>query len=331
MAKVRITFAGSLCDRVQELYYGRVCPEGIELTFLALNPEQIFHRMLHNKEFDASEMSLSTYIGMVAQGNCPFTAIPVFLSRMFRHSGIYLNTKSGIKKPQDLRGKRIGLPEYQMTAALWIRGFLQHDYGVEAPSITWFTGGLHDPGREQMIEIADKNIAIHRVKDKSLNDMLVSGEIDALITARVPRSFEEKNPNVVRLFPNYEQDEKEYYQRTGLFPIMHTVILRKEVHEQFPWAGASLYLAFQEARRICLQFLNEQVFPPIFLPWATGHVESTRKIMGDDFWPYGFERNLKEIEAMCQYSYEQGISHRKVDPRELFIDKIIDLEKRTRI
>lgn len=331
MSKMRVTYAGILSDRVQDLYYGKVSPEGIELTFLALNPEQCFHRMLHNREFDASEMSFSTYIGMVAQGDCPFIAIPVFPSRMFRHSGIYLNAKSGIKKPQDLRGRRVGVPEYQMTAALWQRGMLQHEYGVEPISINWFTGGLHDPGREQMIEIADRNIPIQRVTGNSLNDMLVSGEIDALLTARTPRCFEERNPNVVRLFPDFEQDEREYYRKTGLFPIMHTVMLRKEFHEQYPWVGASLYQAFQQAKQACLERMVEQTFLHVSLPWLPGHVETSRRLMGDDFWPYGFEPNLKEIEAMCQYSYEQGISPRKVNPRELFIEKVIELERRTRI
>lgn len=333
MGKLHVTYAGHLSDRVEDLYYETVKPEGIDLHFIPVRPEEAFHRMVEKGEFEASEMSLSTYIASVARGEAPFVAIPVFPSRMFRHGAIYVNTDAGIREPRDLIGRKVGVPEYQMTAALWVRGFLLHDYGVRPEEVVWYTGGLHDAGREQMIATEIPGVAIQHVPDRSLNDLLLSGEIDALISARTPNALQQRHPKVRRLFTDYAEAERDYYRRTRLFPIMHTVVLRRAFYEQYPWAAVSLYQAFLAAKNNAVRRLDagEMVALPIALPWIVSEAEKTLDLMGKDLWPYGLEANLGEIEAMCQYSFEQGISPRRVTPRELFADNVVDLAAVTRI
>ncbi len=331
---LHLTYGGCLSDRVQDLYYGKVKPDGIDLHFVASDVEKIFHRMTFNQEFDASEMSFSTYIARVARNESPFIAIPVFPSRMFRHSAIYVNKKAGIKEPKDLIGKKVGVPEYQMTAALWVRGLLLNEYGVRPEQIElWVTGGLQNPGRRQMIPTEIPNVNIVRELEKTLDQMLADGEIDALVSAREPRSVEVGHPDVGRLFPNYDEVEREYFKKTNLFPLMHTVVLRKDFYEKHPWTAISLYEAFEESKNNCLERMTEPKLSElsISLPWVAKEIERSRKLMGEDFWPYGIEKNWKELDAMCQYSYEQGISPRKVDPEELFAPTTLSMSLTSRI
>jgi len=258
MEKLSLTVACGEYDRTHALQTGAVQPEGIRLTYIPLQAEEIFWRMGHHQEFDASEMSLSNHITMSSRGHSPFVAIPVFPSRFFRHSCIFINTESGIKSPADFKGKRVGAPEYSITAAVWIRGFLNDDYGVRAGDMEWLVGGQEDPGRKERVKLdLPPEIKVDSIPDdKTLNGMLESGEIDALISARSPSSFVKGSSKVRRLFPNYKDVEIEYYKRTKIFPIMHVLVIHKQVYDKNPWVARSLYKRFATPKimrlRICI-------------------------------------------------------------------------------
>jgi 4,5-dihydroxyphthalate decarboxylase len=245
----------------------------------------------------------------------------VFPSRVFRHSGVFINKKSGIIRAEDLKGKKVGAPEYSVTAALWIRGFLQHDHGVAPSDIEWYEGGLEERGpKKQRITIQPpENIHINPVPyDRSIDEMLVNCEIDAIISPTAPPSYTQGHPDVDRLWPDYKTVEMDYFRRTKLFPIMHTVVLKKELYEAYPWAALSLYKAFVQAKRLCQKGLTFLGALDCMLPWSVAEYDSTVDLMGEDFWPYGFEENRHILETMTQYSYEQGLSSRKLSIDELF-------------
>ena len=321
---LQLSYAGHVSDRVQDLYYGKVAPEGIDLHYIPLQPFEAFNRMLRG-DFDCAEMSFSTYVIQKTKGQMPFVAIPVFPSRTFRHSAIYINTRAGIRAPQDLKGRRIGVPEYQMTAAVWVRGMLNHEYGVNPADNSWFTGGLKDAGRKSMIDVSIAGVNIQQVADKTLNDMLVSGELDAVIAPQMPPAFQAGREDVARLFPDYPSVERAYYQKTGIFPIMHVVVLRRELFETHPWTAVSLYQAFEQARQNCMANLRVQEPPPISVPWVHEFARDVRDLMGEDFWPYGVEKNVREIEALSQYAWEQGLAPRKAVTSELFATNVTSL------
>lgn len=321
---LQLSYAGHVSDRVQDLYHGSVAPEGIDLHFIALQPFEAFNRMLRG-DFDCAEMSFSTYVIQKTLGNMPFVAIPAFPSRTFRHSAIYVNTQAGIRTPQDLRGRRVGVPEYQMTAAVWARGLLQHEYDVSAADIAWFTGGLKDAGRKPMIEVQVDGVRIEAVTDRTLDAMLVAGELDAVIAPQMPPSFQAGHAHIARLFPDYPAIERAYFAKTRIFPIMHTVVLRRELHEAHPWVAVSLYQAFERARRNCMDNLRIQEPPPVSIPWVHEFGTDVRKLMGEDYWPYGVERNQREINALCDYVWEQGLVPRRPDPGELFAANVTGL------
>ena len=265
-------------------------------------------------------MSLSSYTMSCFKDPQPFIAIPVFPSRFFRHSCIYVNANSGIKSPKDLIGKRIGNPEYQMTAPVWIRGILSDHYGVPVDSVTYFTGGEEEPNRSEKLKLdLPDNIRVERIgPDKTLSQMLYDGEIDALYTARMPSSYRKGDGKVTRLFENYVDVEREYFKETGLFPIMHTVVVRREIYEANRWVAQSLYKALVESQRRTYEDLNETAALKAMLPWLNSHVEEVRKEMGDDFWPYGLEKNRANLEVFLRYSYEQGLSRKLLTPEDLF-------------
>jgi 4,5-dihydroxyphthalate decarboxylase len=328
--RLALSYAGHRSDRVEDLFDGCVEPDGIELHCLALPIEEAFHRMWENLEFDASEMSLSTYLTTVAADDHRWIAIPVFPSRMFRHHAIYVHTAAGIDHPQALRGKRVGVPEYQQTAAVWIRGFLEEQHGVPPSAITWYVGGLHDPGRLEMGPVEIAGVSVHRVEDRTLNDLLVQGEIDALISARTPRAFAEGRPEVARLFPNYKQAEMEFYKQTRLFPIMHTVVIRRPLYERHPWVAVSLYRAFEEAKNRALERLHQGTALSVSLPWLLPAWEETQSLLGKDFWPYGLEANRRELETLARYAFRQGLTSRLIRPEELFAPNVLNLERMRR-
>jgi 4,5-dihydroxyphthalate decarboxylase len=320
MAKLRLTLACWNYDRTRALMDGRVALDGIELNYLNLPVEETFFRMLRYREFDAAEMSLSSYMVTLFQPDPPFIAIPIFPSRLFRHSCIYINSESGIREPKDLAGKRIGNPEYQMTAPVWIRGILSDEYGVAATSATYLTGGVEEPGRTEKIALSlPREIHVEPIgAGKTLSQMLETGEIDALYTARTPSSFHNGRGKVRRLFPDYVPVEREYYRKTKIFPIMHTVVIRRELYEKNPWVAQSLYKAFVLAQKQTYEDLRESAALKFMLPWLVRHVEETREVFGDDFWPYGFQANCHVLETFVRYHHEQGLSQRRLEPRELF-------------
>jgi len=320
MPNLRLSLACGDYDRTRALKDGRVSPEGIDLTYIPLEAEEIFWRMLQYTEFDVSEMSLSNYLTERSKEKPRFIAIPIFPSRIFRHSFIFINKKAGIKVPEDLKGKKMGLPEYSMTALVWIRGTLEHDYGVAPSDVEWYVGGQEQPGREERIEIKlPENVHLHPIpREKTLNEMLANGEIDALIAARVPSCFWKKSPDVDRLWPDYKEVEMEYFERTKIFPIMHTVVIKQEIYNTYPWVAQSLCKAFCQAKKFAQENINSSVALTCMLPWTITEYDLTTSLMGEDFWPYGVEANRITLEAMTQYSYEQSLSSHKFSVEELF-------------
>ena len=329
MSRLQLSYAGHLSDRVQDLYYGAVKPAAIDLQFLPLQPFQAFKRLLAG-EFHCGEMSFSTWVIKMAQAKAtgetlPFVALPVFPSRTFRHNAIYVNRKAGIKGPQDLAGRLVGVPEFQMTAEVWARGMLQHEYGVKPKDMRWVTGGLKDPGRTPMMDIAIPGLDIRHEAVKTLNDMLMSGEIDALIAPQLHPGIRDGRPEVGYLFEDPAAAARAYYAKTRLFPLMHVVVVRRDVHERNPWVAISLYQAFCQAKDNALARLEVEEPPPVSLPWIYDYSESIRALMGRDYWPYGVEKNRREIEALCQYTWEQGLVSVKAEVADLFAPNVLNL------
>ncbi|MFC2001486.1 ABC transporter substrate-binding protein [Chloroflexota bacterium] len=329
---LKLSLACGDYDHTRALWDGRANPEGIDLTYIPLPPAEIFWRMLRYNEFDTSEMSLSNYLTEICQENPRFIAIPVFPSRMFRHAYIFINNKSGIKAPEDLKQKRVGIAQYTMTATVWIRGLLQHDYGVAPSDMEWYVGGQEGLGRQgKMKSDVPKNLPFHQVPvEKALSDMLVNGEIDVIITPFAPRCFSEKHPDVDRLWPDYREVEMDYYRRTKIFPIMHTIVIKRQLYEAQPWVAQSLYKSFVEAKELCQDAIRfNRGSSTYMLPWATKEYETTVALMGEDFWPYGVEANRVTLEAITQYSYEQGLSSRRLSVEELFAasTQIVQVQK----
>jgi 4,5-dihydroxyphthalate decarboxylase len=320
MPKLRLTMACWNYDRTRALLEDRVPIDGIELTYLNLLVEETFFRMLRNHEFDVAELSLSSYTVSLFKENPQFIAIPVFPSRFFRHSCIYIHAGSKIRKPKDLIGKRVASPEYQMTAPVWIRGILSDEYNVPVTSARYFTGGEEEPGRSEKIALnLPPEIRVQPIgPTQTLSKMLETGEIDALYTARMPSSFLSGLGKVRRLFEDYQTVEREYYLKTKIFPIMHTVVIRRDVYEKHPWVAQSLFKAFVLAQREVYRDLHQTAALMFMLPWLPKHVEDTEKIMGQDFWPYGFEPNVHTLSTFLRYHYEQGLSKRQLTPKELF-------------
>jgi len=307
-------------DRVRALADGRVGVEGCELTLLPLGPEEVFFRAFSRAEFDVSELSLSTYLMTLGRDDPPYVALPVFVSRMFRHSAIYVRTDRGISEPADLKGRAVGVPEYQVTAAVWVRGMLQDEYGVAPSDLRWRTGGLEEPGRREKLALAlPPGIEVRPVaSDRTLSRMLAEGEIDALVAPRVPSCFARGAPGVGRLFADHRSVERAYYRKTGFFPIMHVIGIRRALLERHPWLARSVYKAFAEAKRVATAELADLTALQATLPFLAAELEDTRALMGEDYWPYGVEANRPALEALVRYSFEQGLSPRRLAVEELF-------------
>ncbi|MQB00634.1 MAG: ABC transporter substrate-binding protein [Actinobacteria bacterium] len=327
MTDLHVAYAGHLSDRVYDLYSRATRPTGLEFDFTPLPPVEAFRRMLEG-EFEVGELSLSTYIIHRSRGDERFIAIPAFPSRVFRHRAIYVNTRAGIQAPGDLRGRKVGVPEYQMTAAVWARGALQHEYGLDPKEMIWVTGGLKEAGRRPLVAVDVPGVSVEPVHDRSLNDLLLAGEIDAIIAPHAPPAFDAGDPRVARLFPDYRQVERAYFERTRIFPIMHTVVLKRSFYDEVPWAAASLFDAFHEAKQNCLQRLRAVEPLPISLPWIDVEVEATRTLFGDDFWPYGVEENRLVLETACRYVEEQGLG-RSLDVDDLFVTERAESKRST--
>lgn len=329
MSKLRLTLACWDYDRTRALADGRVQPEGIDLNFLPLHVEETFFRMLRNREFDVAEMSLSSYCVSLMRDDPAFIAIPVFPSRFFRHSCIFVSAKSGIREPKDLIGKRFGVPEYQMTAPVWIRGILSDEYGVAPTSVKYLSGGEEEPGRDEKLKLnLPPEFSVTPIgPTQTLSQMLADGEIDALHTARTPSTFYSRPDDVKRLFPNFVEVEKDYFRRTGIFPIMHVVAIRRSVYEANRWIAQSLFKAFNEAQRTTYDNLAVTSAMTSMLPWQVAAVEEARAELGDDWWPYGFARNAATLDTFLRYHHEQGLSHRRLQPQELFAPETFEAFK----
>lgn len=326
MSKLKLTLACWDYDRTRALFRGTVEPEGIELNCLSLMPSETFHRMFRYREFDVSELSLASYTILKTRGDCPFIAIPVFLSRFFRHSCIYVNAAAGVQRPEDLKDKRVGVPEYQMTAAVFAKGMLKHEYGVSPEDVHWFCGGQEAPGRTSVISFKlPSRFRLEEIPaDKTLAAMLEGGELDGLVTPNLPSPFLRGSPSVRRLFPDYKQVEVDYYRRTRIFPIMHTFVIREEIYREHPWVAQSLFKAFSQAKRLAIQDMYQTEALRLTLPWLIDHIEETRAVMGDDYWPYGVERNHTTLDALTLYLVEQGLAERKLKPEELFAPNTLE-------
>ena len=326
MSDLRLTIACWDYDRTRALADGSVRAEGIDLTFLPLSVEETFFRMLRNREFHVAEMSLSSYTLSLQRENPPFIAIPVFPSRFFRHSCVFVSAKSGITRPEQLVGKRVGVPEYQMTAPVWIWGILADECKVPVSSVEYFTGGEEEPGREEKLKLdLPSEIRISAIpNNKTLSQMLADGEIDALHSARAPSTLYSRPNDVKRLFPNYVETELDYYRRTKIFPIMHTVVIRRDVYRENPWVAQSLYKAFVEAKRRTMEGLIQTAANMAMLPWLVAHVEQARSELGEDWWPYGLQENRSVLETFLRYHHEQGLSKKRLKPEDLFAPETLE-------
>tara|TARA_Y100000588_G_scaffold187204_1_gene201299 strand:+ start:1310 stop:2296 length:987 start_codon:yes stop_codon:yes gene_type:complete len=308
MVDVKINFASGLYDRFLPLYTGEVMPSGVDLNFTVIDdPREIFDRMAGDLEFDACEMSGTEYITRTSTGNCPFIAIPVIASRMFRHGFIVINKNSGIKTPKDLEGRRLGVQLYTMSAAMWIRGMLQHDYGVDLSTIRWVQGAIDGPGAHgvpTILPLLKQPSIENNDTEKSLSKLLEDEEIDGILSAMLPPCLG-KNPDIVRLFPNFREVEADYYRRTNIFPMMHLVVIRREIYDANPSVATALYDAFSAAKNIALDRMRFSGALRYMLPFLPDDVDEIDRIFGGDPWPYGIELNRPTLEAEIQYMVEQ--------------------------
>ena len=320
MSNLKLTLACWNYDRTRPIIDGRVKPEGIDLDIQILRPRQTFQRMLDDQEFQVSELSLASYTALRARGDCPFVAVPVALSKIFRHSCIYVRKGSGIEKPEDLRGKRVGTSQYSSTGLCFMRGMLEHDYGVKSEDMHWFMGGLNTFVEQPLIPLnLPKAIKLDFLSGtQTLEKMFDAGELDALLTLYIPQSFLNRAPHIARLWPNFKEVEQDYYRRTKIFPIMHTVVVRDDVHREHPWVAKSIYQAFCEAKAMAVDGLYDTDALHLALPFLIDHVEEAWRVFGKDFWAYGVEPNRPTWQAIAQFVHEQGLAPRIVTPAEMF-------------
>ncbi|MGW1797211.1 ABC transporter substrate-binding protein [Streptomyces sp. NPDC001984] len=326
MARLHLTFACGDYDRTRALAEDTVRPDGIDLTYLRLPVEETFFRMMRHQEFEVAELSLSSYVLSLRADPAPFVALPVFTSRMFRHGSLYCHADAGITEPEDLRGKRIGTPEFQLTACVWMRGILADRHGVPVDSVSYLTGGQETPGRVEKagVDLPD-SLRVSRIpEDRTLAAMLADGEIDALCTPRVPSPFAAGDPRVRRVFPDVVAAEKEYYAATGIFPIMHVVVIRRDVYDRHPWVAQSLYKALLTARDLAYENLYDTSALRFMLPWLTPQLEEARALLGRDYWSYGVEGNRDALTTFLRYHHEQGLSERLWQPEELFAPESLE-------
>ena len=310
--RIPLTLALSPYDHARDLR-----PRGIDLNLLELPIEEIFYRFTRFREFDVSEMSSAKTVALLAGEAPDIIALPVFVSRVFRHSSIYLAKGSGIKRPKDLEGRRVGVPEWSQTAGIYARGMLQYEYGVDLKSIDWRQAGVREAGRVEKVALhLPKGLRVTPVPEKSLSEMIKNGDLDAVISAReVPGE---------RLFPDYRAAEAEYFRKTRIFPIMHMVVLRREVYQRNRWIAMNLYQALHAAKERSLERLREIGLSHVPLPWLPETTRAWREAMGEDFWPYGIEPNRPTLEAFLQYAHEQGVCRRRLAPEELFAPETLE-------
>jgi len=324
MADVRLTLACGAYDRTEPLRAGRVKVEGVELTYIPIeSPPEIFSRTIRGGEFHVAEMSMATYFTSVAIGDFPFVALPVFPCRFFRHGNIFVNRRSGIRGPKDLEGKKVGTLGYGQSAACWIRGILSEEYAVDLRTIRWFEGGLETAWQGDASQHAHMaHLKTERAPPSaSLSDLLAAGELDAFIGARRPSCFG-RSPDVTLLFENFRDVERDYYKRTGIFPIMHNVVIRRDVLEHYPWVGSSLFKAFDEAKAISNRDMRFTGTMKYSLPWLFDELDELDSLFSGDAYRYGLEENRRVIETFCRYLLEQDLIKKKIDIDAHFIPVI---------
>jgi 4,5-dihydroxyphthalate decarboxylase len=319
MSKLQLSVAMGDYDRNRALFDGRVQIDGCDPVYMLLSPEEMFFRAMRSRDFDITELSFSSYLVKHSRGDCPYIAVPVFLSRAFRHTSIYVR-KDRIRRPEDLKGRRIGIPEYQLTAIVWARSILQDDYGISPEDVTWVRGGIDQPGRPEKIKLElPPGVKIESAPEhKTISDLLHEGEIDGFIAPRPPSGAAARNPNVAWLFDDPTAVAKDYYRRTGIFPIMHVVGIRKELAQQHRWLPGAVFKAFSESKARALELLEDTSATKVTLPFVEEQLKAARETLGQDFWSYGVEANRRTLEAFLHHHHAQGLSSRKVALEELF-------------
>ena len=318
-ARLHLTLATTDYDHVRDVVNGAVRAEGILLTAFVLPVEEVFFRFIKNREWDISEMSFGKFIGFASQGNSPFIGIPVFPSRVFRHSAFYVRADRGIASAKDLEGKTVGIPEWAQTAGIYARGFLSETAGVDLRKIKWIQAGMNEAGREEKVEFKlPPGIQYQQRLDTSISAMLLSGEVDAAISARVPDAFNKAGGKIVRLYPDYRAAEMGYHRATGIYPIMHVIAMRRAVFERYPWVAMNMFKAFNEAKDRSLDRLQDLTASRIPVPWSAAIVGEYAKNFGADPFPYGLEENRKTLEAFCRFAHDQGVTASRLTPDDLF-------------
>jgi 4,5-dihydroxyphthalate decarboxylase len=319
MAKLDLSVAVGDYDRTRALVDGTVAIDGVDPVYMTLGPEEIFFRAFRAAEFDICELSLSSYTVKTAQGNCPYIAVPAFVSRTFRHTAIYVRTDR-IKKPADLEGRKVGVPEYQLTANVWARALLDDDYGVKPADIHWIRGGIEEAGRPEKIAIKlPAGVRLDNAPEgATISGLLEAGEIDGFIAPRPPKLVEKGHPNIGWLFPDPISVAKDYYKRTGLFPIMHVVGIRRELAERHSWLPGAVLKAFEQAKEAALTKLSDTSSTKVTLPFVEEALRDARALMGEDFWSYGVDKNRKTLDYFLGQHHAQGLSSRRVSVDEMF-------------
>lgn len=326
MTSLNLSLACCDYDHVRDIVSGKIAPQGIDITpMIYEEPHLIFHRMTRYGDFDISEMSFGRYISLVSQRRNEMTAIPVFPSRVARFSSFFVQAGSKIKSPEDLAGKRVGIPEWAQTATIYARGWLAETVGVDLKSIKWFQTGVDQPGRPEPVKLKlPKGLSVTPVMDKSLSQMLLDGDIDCAITALPPKPYRDGDKRIKRLVKNARSKEQAYYKDTGIFPIMHIMTIHNSVLENYPWVAANVFEAFEQAKDASVERALKMSHATSPVPWGAEGARDMQDLFGDDIWPYGLEPNRATIEAFLRFGHAQGVCHRKVTSEELFVPQTLD-------
>jgi 4,5-dihydroxyphthalate decarboxylase len=328
MSKLQLSIAIGDYDRMRPLVDGQVQIDGVDPQFMLLEPEEIFFRAFRHADFDICELSLSSYSVKTAAGTSPYIAVPVFPSRAFRHTSVYVRTDR-IKSAADLRGRRIGVPEYQLTANIWVRMFLEEDYGIRPSDVTWVRGGYEQPGRIEKISLSlPADVVMENAgPDETISALLGSGRLDAVIGPRAPSCFERGHPDVGYLFADPQATATDWYRRTGLFPIMHTLGIRRSLADQHPWLPVAVFKAFERSKAIALARLGDTSAAKVTLPFVEDQLRAAQRLMGADFWSYGLEPNRAVLARFLGRHHAEGLSARLLSPEDLFHSASLELHK----
>lgn len=321
--RVRLAGATTRCEHTRDLVTGDVQVAGADVLWLQLPAEECIHRFFTHREWDISEMSMALYTAMRAAGDDSITAIPVFLCRMFRHSSFYVRAGSPLTGPEELAGRRVGIPQWTQTAGVYARGLLETDYGVAIEDVQWVQAGVNQAGRQEHVPVSfPAGVSCEVVPDRTLNDMLIAGELDAVISARPPTASDASDGRIVRLIEDFEAAERDHYRRTGVFPIMHTVAMRSELLEEYPWLAMNVFTAFSAARDNSVARIDDLGGSALPIPWSRRFAVEAWDFMGGERWPYGVDSNRATLEAFLGFAHRQGITPRLMRPEEIFAPQV---------